>query len=354
MTSPAQNPTLSELLSSRALLVLSPHMDDAMLSASSLVLDHPCDVWTVFTGAPKPPRTTSWDLSCGFPDSDATIAARKGEDARAFEGTEARTRHLDALEGAYATREEHRAALPTIEAEIDAWMSAHPHGLVVAPACAGLHMPPPPWTPALAAVASARSAVRRLATQKVAAHETEERHGGVDSAPSPETPAVPEARTDASARQPAQASGSDAAHVAGRVARTAVVPLKRLVQRALHAEHLHRRRRTMGEDGLAANPDHLALRDATLRVARRHPGIQVALFEDLPYLWHARGDDEVTRLERATGWRFERVRMPVDVTRKHAHLSHYVSQLPVLDRRGRLLEASNLPDHEVFWLGEPR
>ena len=39
MTSLAQKPTLSELLSSREILLLSPHMDDAMLSASSLSLD---------------------------------------------------------------------------------------------------------------------------------------------------------------------------------------------------------------------------------------------------------------------------------------------------------------------------
>lgn len=333
MTSLAQKPTLSELLSSREILLLSPHMDDATLSASSVALDHPCEVWTVFTGAPRPPQTTSWDLGCGFADSDATIAARKDEDARAFAGTPARTRHLDALEGAYATREQHRAALPGIEAEIDAWMTAHPDGVVIAPACAGLHMPPPVWQPALDAAKRVKNAVAA-------------RRGAASSAtPSNDEPLR---EREAPAGEPAEAPSA----VPGSAGLLASVKggVRSAAQRLLHEEHLRRRRRTMGEDGLAANPDHLALRDLTLRVAARHPGVQLVLFEDLPYLWHARGDDEVARLERSSGVGATRVTVPVDVERKHAHLRHYASQLPVLDQRGRLLEAANLPDHEVFWL----
>lgn len=333
MTSLAQKPTLSELLSAREILLLSPHMDDAMLSASSVALDHPSDVWTVLTGAPRPPQTTSWDLSCGFTDSDATIAARKAEDAAAFAGTPARTRHLDALEGAYATREQHRAALPGIEAEIDAWMSAHPDGVVIAPACAGLHMPPPVWQPVLDAAKHARNAL--AARRGAASSATSSNDEPLDERAAP-------AVGPADARCAEPGSAGLLASIKGGVRSAA--------QRLLHEEHLRRRRRTMGEDGLAANPDHLALRDLTLRVAARHPGVQLVLFEDLPYLWHARGDDEVARLERSGGVSATRVTVPVDVERKHAHLRHYASQLPVLDQRGRLLEASSLPDHEVFWV----
>lgn len=337
MTSHAQKPTLVEQLSSREILLLSPHMDDAMLSASSVVLDHPCEVWTVFTGAPQPPQTTSWDLSCGFADSDATIAARKKEDARAFAGSPARMRHLDALEGAYATREQHRAALPAIEMEIDAWMSAHPDGLVIAPACAGLHMPPPVWEPVAAGVRTlgqnlrARRATLEARDVAPACEMSTSRLSEPGPTPPGRTPSAPR-----------------------RVAAAVVGGGKGLLQRALHAEHVRRRRRTMGDDGLAANPDHLALRDATLRVAARHSGVQIVLVEDLPYLWHARGDDEVARVERSWGLRAHRVEVPVDVERKHAHLRAYASQLPVLDRRGRLLHPSHLPDHEVFWLLAPR
>lgn len=331
--------SLAALIAERDVLVLSPHMDDAMLSASSVVLDHPCEVWTVFTGAPRPPQTTSWDLSCGFADSDATVAARKDEDARAFAATPARTRHLDALEGAYATREQHRAALPGIEADIDAWMTAHPDGVVIAPACAGLHMPPPVWQPALDAARRVKNAIaaRRRAASSAGSAAGEPFGARVvhDDGP-PEAPAAERA-------EPAEpGAAGPLASVKGGVRSAA--------QRLLHEEHLRRRRRTMGEDGLAANPDHLALRDLTLRVAARHPGVQLVLFEDLPYLWHARGDDEVARLERSSGVGATRVTVPLDVERKHAHLRHYASQLPVLDQRGRLLEAGNLPDHEVFWL----
>ena len=40
-----------------------------------------------------------------------------------------------------------------------------------------------------------------------------------------------------------------------------------VVGRALHAEHVRRRRRAMGEDGLAANPDHLDVRDRAFAAA---------------------------------------------------------------------------------------
>lgn len=321
-------------MDSRPILVLSPHMDDAMLSASAIVLQRECEVWTVFTGRPVPPQTTSWDLSCGFPDSDATINARKAEDAAAFEDTSARTRHLDFLEGAYATREQHRAALPLIDAEIDAWLRDHPTGVLVIPACAGLHMPPPVWEPLL-------RRVRRSA--RGADHQTVPTSGA----------------SDVTSAEPAAAREDAAGHTPGSQPRVSLLrrmmalpvgPARSMAQKALHAEYTRRRRATMGADGLAANPDHIALRDVALSVARRHPHATVVLFEDLPYLWHARGDAEVARLEDSQTLNTQQFVVPVDRGRKHAHLSCYTSQLPVLDGRGRLLEASSLPTAESYWL----
>lgn len=343
MTSSRENTTLSELLIGRDTLVLSPHMDDAVLSASSVVLDHPSAVWTVFTAAPAPAQTTSWDLSCGFANSDETIAARRLEDAAAFAGTPARTRHLDQLEGAYATREQHRQACSRIEAELDGWMATHPDGVVFAPACAGLHMPPAPWEPVLRAAARFRQALPTAGT-----HPTREAlsddgptnagdaTGASDVEPAPES--------DATTHPGGTASGP------ARMVYALLGPAKALAQKVMHAEHVRRRRRTMGDDGLAANPDHLALRDITLKLAAHHPGVLVVLYEDLPYLWHARGQAEVDRLRARTGLEARTVTAPVDTERKHRHLAHYASQLPVLDRRGRLMAASTLPAEEVFWI----
>lgn len=104
------------------------------------------------------------------------------------------------------------------------------------------------------------------------------------------------------------------------------------------------------DGGLAANPDHVVLRDLALDVAVRHPGVRIAFYEDFPYLWHARGDDEMARLRHGRGFEADRVVMPVDVFRKHERLACYVSQLPVLDTDGRLLDPNELPTEEIYWL----
>ena len=58
------------------MLVVSPHLDDAVLSAFAL-LDHQTNtsVLTVFTGAPAD-LTTDWDRDRGFPDATAQMSAR--------------------------------------------------------------------------------------------------------------------------------------------------------------------------------------------------------------------------------------------------------------------------------------
>lgn len=330
---------LTALLRERDVLVLSPHMDDAVLSASAVVLDGPVEVWTVFTGRPVPPQTTSWDLSCGFEDSDATISARVLEDDAAFAGLKATNKRLGYLEGAYATREDHRRAVEGIERALDAWMADHPDGLVIAPICAGRHMPPAPWEGLLGHV---QRLTRRLQSSvdpsRAVAPEPSSREDLPDPGP-----------TKASFAEPTSATAP--ARPLRRAARHLVSTPKSIVQRALHAEYLHRRAKAM-DGGLAANPDHLALRDVTLEVAARHPRIRLALYEDFPYLWHARGDAEAQRLAASRGLALHRTALPVDIARKHERLRRYASQLPVLDPPGRLLDVGQIPDAEVYWLVE--
>lgn len=66
-------------------LVLSPHLDDAVLDCWS-VLTGAGDVAVVnvFGGAPPPGTSTDWDLVLGQPDSAALFEARIAEDARAL------------------------------------------------------------------------------------------------------------------------------------------------------------------------------------------------------------------------------------------------------------------------------
>lgn len=325
----------SSLLEGRPTLVLSPHLDDAILSAASLVLAHPCEVWTVFTGRPTPAMTTSWDLSCGFSDSDETMDARLVEDAKAFAQTPSQTRHLGLIEGAYAEPDVRRAELPVLRAELHTWLTQHPDGVLVIPACAGLHVPPPVWAPVLTLISQFRdkTAPRAVPSEKTLPSEGAE-SGNVscteETSPQEITPASPQTRLFT---------------LVNRLQRMAKQPIQRL----LHAEHLHRRNKIIGAQGLAANPDHIDVRDLAIDVVRAYPGVKLLLFEDLPYLWHESGDAEVARVSKRENLAFAKLGLTVDKAMKYAALSHYSSQLPVLDRRGRLQTASTLPSKENFW-----
>jgi LmbE family N-acetylglucosaminyl deacetylase len=84
-------------------LVVSPHLDDAVLSAGQFLAGAPgAVVVTMLAGAPDPPVTTPWDLKSGFETSQEAIAARRAEDAAALALLKATPVHLDFLDGQYA------------------------------------------------------------------------------------------------------------------------------------------------------------------------------------------------------------------------------------------------------------
>jgi LmbE family N-acetylglucosaminyl deacetylase len=119
------------------LLLVSPHLDDAVLSCAALVeRPEPIDVVTLFAGSPDPPRQGWWDRECGFSSSAESGPARRLEDEAAFEGTEHRRSYLPLLELQYAERRP-RTDMDAIADEIRNWMSEHPTGTVVLPAGAG-------------------------------------------------------------------------------------------------------------------------------------------------------------------------------------------------------------------------
>jgi LmbE family N-acetylglucosaminyl deacetylase len=84
---------------SGALLIVSPHFDDAALSCSALLdRGEPVDVLTVFSGAPEPPRQGWWDERCGFASSAESVPARRREDENALEPGGHHLHLLDLLE----------------------------------------------------------------------------------------------------------------------------------------------------------------------------------------------------------------------------------------------------------------
>jgi LmbE family N-acetylglucosaminyl deacetylase len=85
-------------------LVLSPHLDDAVFSCGELLteLRRPV-VATLFAGVP-PPGTPAppWDAACGFADGQQAMRERRLEDAEALRLLGALPEHFDFLDHQYA------------------------------------------------------------------------------------------------------------------------------------------------------------------------------------------------------------------------------------------------------------
>lgn len=84
------------------ILLLSPHLDDAVLSCWSLLRsEFRLTVVTVFAGIPPPGRTGRWDAVAGVPNAVALMRARRAEDAAALALAGRRGVHLPFLESQY-------------------------------------------------------------------------------------------------------------------------------------------------------------------------------------------------------------------------------------------------------------
>jgi LmbE family N-acetylglucosaminyl deacetylase len=90
-------------------LVLSPHLDDAVLGCGQLLAAHPgATVLTVFAGAPDsyPDPMTWWDQLAGFESEHDPLDARRKEDARALGELRAQPLWLEFVEHQYLDRDD--------------------------------------------------------------------------------------------------------------------------------------------------------------------------------------------------------------------------------------------------------
>jgi LmbE family N-acetylglucosaminyl deacetylase len=89
----------------RPTVVVSPHLDDAVLSCGGWLAGHPATVVTVFAGVPAEdiPLPT-WDRLTGAKSSAQRVRDRRGEDEHALGLVGAAAVHLDLLDGQYRTR----------------------------------------------------------------------------------------------------------------------------------------------------------------------------------------------------------------------------------------------------------
>lgn len=83
-------------------LMLSPHLDDAVLDCwSTLTAEHEVMVINVFTAIPPPGTSTYWDRVAGFHDSPSLVRARIAEDREALALAGRSPVNLPFLEGQY-------------------------------------------------------------------------------------------------------------------------------------------------------------------------------------------------------------------------------------------------------------
>jgi LmbE family N-acetylglucosaminyl deacetylase len=104
----------------RMLLVISPHLDDAVLSCGqALAACAGSTVLTVFAGVPRAARqSTDWDRRCGFASAAEAIACRRGEDERALRVLDARPLWLDFCDAQYGQPPSARALRQQIRAAV--------------------------------------------------------------------------------------------------------------------------------------------------------------------------------------------------------------------------------------------
>ena len=106
-------------------LLVSPHLDDAVISCGAFLLAHPgASVATLFAASPGEYTNplNEWDTECGFQPGDDTMAVRRGEDCRALAETGgAVPRWLDFCQNSHVARAD-PGAIP--DGAVDALVTA--------------------------------------------------------------------------------------------------------------------------------------------------------------------------------------------------------------------------------------
>lgn len=83
-------------------IVLSPHLDDAVLSVPGFLLAHPgATVLTVFSASDPAALPSPWDQRCGLAASADPMCVRREEDQAALRRLGVRGRYLGEVDGGY-------------------------------------------------------------------------------------------------------------------------------------------------------------------------------------------------------------------------------------------------------------
>ncbi len=111
-----------DLEGSEPLVVISPHLDDAVMSCGGLLAHHPgSTVITVFAGRPAVyPGLTSWDAKAGFRSGQDVVALRRREDASALSRLKASPCWLEFVDSQYGGAASAKAIAPALREAIAA------------------------------------------------------------------------------------------------------------------------------------------------------------------------------------------------------------------------------------------
>lgn len=278
---------MPDLTALTRVLVISPHLDDAALSAWSVLGGRahcPADVMTVFAGLPAEGVSTDPDRTCGFSTGIEAIQARRREDEEALAGLATRNWWLPLLDRMYVPGGRRTASeSETIVREAEGWLRDHGSPgaqlAIAIPAGAGVHV--------------------------------------------------------------ASASERGGDHPRGGRYLAWARALK-------HRVYVRRRKAALAGRG-PAHPDHIFVRDAILDALDRLSSAQILCYEELPYLWSQRAESEMALLAASRGMTADGFDLAVDRVDKHRHLLAYKSQLAALDPEGRLLDSTLLPAEERYW-----
>jgi LmbE family N-acetylglucosaminyl deacetylase len=120
------------------LLVVSPHLDDAVLSAYGFLRRPGTTVMTVFSGIPAPGVVNAWDTGLGFSDGHEAMLARRAEDQGALDALGVPSIRLPLLDGAYRHGPLTPEDLETARGAVQDWLrAADRRGIVLLPVGAG-------------------------------------------------------------------------------------------------------------------------------------------------------------------------------------------------------------------------
>ena len=126
--------TNPRLAGTARVVVISPHLDDGVLSCGDLLAQHPgSSVITIFAGRPDTyPSLTAWDRSSGFEPWDDAVLCRQQEDEtalRVLHATPCWLPFLDAQYGGAASVAEISSAIGRVLAELSDRVVVTPLGL---------------------------------------------------------------------------------------------------------------------------------------------------------------------------------------------------------------------------------